>query len=224
MARAPFAPPAVETEGARVLALPRRGDRKERNYAPWTPEDPTAGATAAGTAEPDPLEAARERAHQEGYDAGFAEGQAAAEAQSAALLETMRNAVEDLARLRSTLVEVYRREMVELALAVARAIVGRTVSEDANVVESWLDDALSQLDGADTVVVRCAPAHEATVRAWIERLEDPLRPNVTVAVDANLGIGDLRVECAAGSVDAILEQRLDRIRDLVLHSVAEERP
>ncbi len=159
MARTPFVPERADAapQLAQVLRLPRRGERRERSFVPWSAAAPSAADDAEAPAE-DPVETARREAERAGFDEGFARGKAEAEAQAEGLLERLRASLDDLARLRATLAEVYRRELAELALAVARALTLRAVEHDPAVVEGWIDRALDTLGPADDLVVRCDAA------------------------------------------------------------------
>ena len=222
MARTPFVPQRAESKaGARVLRLPRPGERRARSFVPWTVEAP---APTDGDPAEDPVETARREAERAGYDEGFAKGKAEAEAQAEGLLEGIRTSLDDLARLRATLVEVYRRELAELALSVARALVLRAVEQDRSVVEGWIDRALASLGPADDLVVRCAPDLVPVVESWIEQRPREDAAALSVVGDPAFGPGDLRIDSAAGSVEMILERRLARVRDLVLDGPGEVAP
>jgi len=214
--RAPFRPAAVEPAPAQVLQLPRRGERRPRTFTPWRVDAPSKTDEGEGAeARDDPVEMARAEAERQGYAEGLERGRAEAEAQAAELLATMRRSVEDLARLRDTLWEVYRREAVELALMVAKAFVRKVAEDDRTVFEQWLDESLGALDPSDDLVIRCAEPQRETVEAWVAGLAEHGR-TIEVAPDPNLDIGDLRVDCTGGSVEMILDRRIDRVRRLTI--------
>jgi len=214
--RAPFRPASVGPAPARVLQLPRRGERRPRTFAPWRVDAPgRADEGDDSEAREDPVEAARAEAERRGYAEGLDRGRSEAEAQAAELLATMRRSVEDLARLRDTLWEVYRREAVELALMVARAFVRKVAEDDRATFERWLEEALAALAPSDDLIIRCAEPQRGTVEAWVAGLAEHGR-TVEVAPDPGLDIGDLRVDCAGGSVEMILDRRIDRVRRLAI--------
>ena len=74
---------------------------------------------------------------------GFAEGEragaAAAQAQSAALAQELARSLEDLTRVRAEMIRHTEKQMVQLALAVARRVVHREVSLDPNLLLAMMN-------------------------------------------------------------------------------------
>src|SRR6185369_7383334 len=85
---------------------------------------PTPGG-AALSREPSAVDTAREQ----GYAAGFAAGRDAAGAEYANGAAAFAGGVEELARFRAALLERYQRELLELALGVARKVVHRELAD-----------------------------------------------------------------------------------------------
>jgi flagellar assembly protein FliH len=114
-----------------------------------------AGDTQATAAEPAAsAPSAIEQAQHASYAAGFADGQAAAQAEFANGAAAFGNAVEEVARFRGALIERYERELLELALGVARKVVQRELAEHP---EHWLgmirEAVLAALD-RETIRIR----------------------------------------------------------------------
>ena len=126
-------------------------------------------------------------------------------------------AVDGLNGVQDELVARARMEIVELALHVARHVVGEQVAWGAFDMQPLVDAALAQLGEALDVVVRVGPAQHAAVTA---ALAD--RTGLRVQLEPAFGAGDLVVDSDGGSVDARLEQRLEAVTRAVRTSVASQ--
>jgi hypothetical protein len=139
----------------------------------------------------------------------------AAEARADAAAALLRVATDALADVQDDVLARARVELVELALHVARHVIGEHVAWGAFDLQPVIDNALGQLGEAIDVVVRVGESqHEAVSRAMSER------PHVRVVVDAAFGEADVVVESGNGSVDGRLEHRLAAVTRAVRASVA----
>ena len=123
-------------------------------------------------------------------------------------------ALDGLSETQTELVDRARTEIVELALHVARHIVGEQIAWGAVDLQPLVDDALARLAGALDVVVRVGPAHHAAIASALSE-----RSGVRVALEADFGAADLVVDSDAGSVDARLESRLGGVEKAIRDSV-----
>jgi len=110
-----------------------------------------------------------------------------------------------------------RVEIVELALHVARHVIGEHVAWGAFDLKPVIEDALRQLGEALEVVVRVGPQQHATVAAAIGNLAGAHRARVVL--DESLGAGDVVIVSDSGTVDGRLEHRLSAIAHAVRTSV-----
>jgi hypothetical protein len=139
----------------------------------------------------------------------------AAEARADAAAALLRVATDALADVQDDVLARARVELVELALHVARHVIGEHVAWGAFDLQPVIDNALGQLGEAIDVVVRVGESqHEAVSRAMSEH------PHVRVVVDAAFGEADVVVESGSGSVDGRLEHRLAAVTRAVRASVA----
>ena len=104
--------------------------------------------------------------------------------------------------------EAYRREVIELALAAAEALVQRELSQSSEVIAGLVDQALTVLGSDDRIILTLSPGD-------VEQLGDAL-DGVEVQIDEALSPGDLRAESSAGSIESSMQRRIDRVRQLVL--------
>lgn len=206
MARIRFAPPSASPR-VEVDPLPAR--RRSGAFRPWQlgradvaelPAEPPAAPPA------DPVEVARAQAQALGLAQGLEDGHAAGRAAYAEALARLSTGLAEITQLRGVLGEVYRREVIELALAAAEALVQRELSQSVDAIGGLVDQALVALGDEERLTLFLSPADA-------ERIEVD---GVTIEVDETLSFGDLRLESEAGSVESAMQRRIARMRQLVL--------
>lgn len=158
-------------------------------------------------------EAARDEVGRAAAEAGRAEGRAAAAA-----------ALAQVAAMTERRLEGLERELAEVALAVARKLVGRALALDPALVVGLVREALAPVRARREVALRVHPADAPLLRAELPALAALLEraPGLAVREDHALARGDVVVETEAGRVDARFEAQLALLEQAVLH--AEGRP
>ncbi len=142
-------------------------------------------------------EAARERIAGEARAEGLRDGEARAAATLAAA-----------GAARDRLLAAAERELADLAIAVARKVLGRELAQPG-AVRSIAAAALAQARGRREVVLRVSPADAAALRDAAAPLGAILeRAALSVREDPALAPGDVVVETEAGHVDARVETQL----------------
>ncbi|MER3427156.1 MAG: hypothetical protein C4334_03500 [Pyrinomonas sp.] len=153
---------------------------------------------------------AQQRAEQimrEARELGFAEGRARAEAQIADEIAPLRArlaaTIEELHALRRTMMERTERELVRLAIEIARKIVRREVTVDPEVVLAIARVALSRLPDQALVKLHLHPddyhyligkREPLTRNGAIELVEDPAVERGGCYVRTEMGDLDARIE------------------------------
>ena len=167
----------------------------------------TAAAAAAETAESDAADAELRRA----FETGFAEGKASRDAELTVLHATVRESLEHLARFRGDLRQRYERELLQVALGVARKVVRQEVADHP---ERWLEmirAAIARAVDREQVTVRVPP----TLAAFLRDADPPLRTTIAdvkvleIVEDPSLSDGSCLLETRFGDVDVGLESQLD---------------
>jgi len=197
-APAPAVPAAV-TQGAAVAAA----------------SSPASPAGVVGTpANDDTLMAEhRERLaalEREAFTKGYAQpaGLEAGGKRAEAMLRRVAQTIEELGGLRQTLIQETEREMVQLALTLARRVVHREVTLDPELAAALAHVALERLGMNTPATIRLNP-EDYTIVA-----QDPTRwggQTVTVVPDPAISRGGCLVESAFGSVDATIERQFDEL-------------
>ncbi len=151
------------------------------------------------------------------YARGLAEGErigAAASRQNEALLQRLTETLVELRQTRSEMIRQTERQMVELALAVARRVLHREVSLDPELLVAMIRVALDRLGEAGQVTIRLHPAEFEAVSA--ARAGALAGDHVSVVADARVGRGGCRVESDYGSVDAGVDAQIQEIGRVLL--------
>jgi flagellar assembly protein FliH len=169
----------------------------------------------------------------EGHAVGFAEGMAQAQEDAAAVIEqawqdadaitaearaTAEATVAQAQAERAKLLAQSEAQVIELALAVARVILHREVSQDPRAILPSVRAALQKLKGEPEPVLRVAPAWVPFLTAQMGAVVGglPGAPRLTVQGDPALAPGDWTVTGAGGWVDGRLEAQIrvaeERIR------------
>lgn len=185
-------------------------------------------------------EEVRTAARAQGYAEGWAAGQAAALAdaeQRAAALAAAHEATEasrslafhrsmdalvraagELERRALPQAEEVRDVVVEAALALAAAVLGREVSLDPEPGRSALLRALDLAPDGSRVLVRLNPADHAALVAASDGASELMVDGrqVVLAADPSVAVGSAVADCDATRVDARLETALQRAREVLL--------
>jgi flagellar biosynthesis/type III secretory pathway protein FliH len=174
-------------------------------------DPPAQPAAAVAVPEPSaPGEAAASEEARRAFEAGYALGVTEVRGQVEQVAESLEKALEEIAAFRTALAERYGRELLALALDVARRIV---LAELAEHPERWLAmiaAAVRRLVDRERIVVRVPPPLAAFLRESAPELRAALEEakDVTVVEDAALGPGGCVVESRFGEVDLGVETQL----------------
>jgi flagellar assembly protein FliH len=168
-------------------------------------------------AERDAHDVAR-RAYEEGFQAGETEGRAFGETQYRAQIQRLDGALQDLSDALALGSRAAQDEILALALAMAEYLAEREIREGAQTLRPLLDAILeaNPFPGSDDPGVRPG----LTVLVHPRDLElmggaESAPAGVFLREDEGMGRGSLRVEGAAGVLDATVERRRIRLLELI---------
>jgi flagellar assembly protein FliH len=148
------------------------------------------------------------QARQEGFREGEAAGRSRAVAEAQPALEKLARSIEEVARLRPRLLRESEAELVELAMGIARRILRRELSVDAEALQGLVKGALERLSAREICRIRAHPELEPGIRRCLERES---QSGIQVIGDATLERGGILVETSRGKLDASLETQLAEI-------------
>jgi flagellar assembly protein FliH len=193
----------------------------EFTFEALEPAAPVPGAEAAGpdavlgalAAAQDEAAGIRAAAHAEGLAAAQAEAQSAL----APALQALHAAAEQLAAERAATAERLEAHAVELALLIADKVVSGTVAAKPELVVESVRGALRGLIERERLTVLVHPDDLATMRAAMDDLVASLGgvEHCEVQAERRVGRGGAIVRTPDGDVDARLETKLERARDVI---------
>lgn len=192
---------AVAPENRSVFVL--HGDAPHKAAAaPAAPPPPTA---------PEPVEARpsfaelEREAFMKGYAQGERAGAEAAARRGDATLRRLAQTVEELAGLRTELIQKTERQVVELALAIAGRVLRREVSIDRELLIAMARVALERLGENTSATIRLNPDDYAFIGAKAQVGDSSL---VRVVADPLVSSGGCLVQSDFGLIDAGIDAQL----------------
>lgn len=164
-------------------------------------------------------DAIRQQAYEEGYAAGVAEGRAA----SAPAAEALVGAAAGLEQMREHVADGLERGSVGLALRIAEQIIGAAVTVEPERVLEAIRGALRRLADRERVQILVNPDDLDIVRAAIEDIVSQLGGISAVDVQAERRVarGGAIVRTGEGDVDASIETKLTRAREVLEREFAD---
>jgi flagellar assembly protein FliH len=157
------------------------------------------------------------RGYEQGEHAGAGAAAAAAKESAAAnvqgILRRLTGTIEQLSAARQDLIRRTERQLVELALTIARQVVRREVSIDRSLLVAMARAALDRLAESKGASIRLHPDDYAELNAGAESIAGP---SVTIVADPAVERGGCLVECDAGWMSVGLDSQFNEITRALL--------
>lgn len=186
--------------------------------APLAAPSPQPAADLAG--EQARLAALEREAFAKGYEQGERAGAEAGAKRAEAMLRRLAETIQELAEVRRSMVRQTERQMVQLALAIARRVVRREVSIDSDLTLTMARVALDRLGDSTAVTIRLNPDDfEATCR---QREALFAGSHVTVTPDGSVSRGGCLVESDFGYVDVSVDAQFQELARALLADEGQE--
>jgi hypothetical protein len=148
----------------------------------------------------------------------FLAAEAAQTARLEATITALEQSVEELSLLRGRMMEETEEQLVTLAAAIAKRVIGREVSVDPEIMLTLAAEGIDALGDRDRVVVRFGFLdRDDLLASMVERLKRRA-PRCEVLQDPSLGPGQCVVESEFGQVDESVDARLDNVLRALLPS------
>jgi len=148
-----------------------------------------------------------------GYAQGERAGYEAGATRAEAMLRRLAGTLDELAHLRTAMIQQTEQQMVQLALAVARRILRREVTLDTDFVVAMARVALDRLGEQTRATVRLHPDDLAASGGAAEQFTGT---HVTVVADPSLSRGQCQVESEYGFIDVGVEEQFEQISHALL--------
>jgi len=183
--------------------------RSKPQFAQAPPSDHDAQAQA-----PAQFAVVEREAYAKGYEAGEQAGLATGGQRADAIVVRMSQALEELAAVRAQMIRQTERQMVELALAVARRIIHREVSLDRDLLIAMARVALDRLGESAQITIRLHPEDFEATSA--DRVSNVMGTCVTVLEDPRLERGACMVESDLGALDLSVDSQIEEVARALL--------
>lgn len=229
---APFVPPAIGGAGKCAAFAPSHSparrefaaasEREEFDVAPTPSHAVESNADGAATVESAREEASRIIAEaearaaeieREAVERGLAEGRERMAQEVARSVEPLRDALvstlEEVEGLRAEIAARAERELVQLAIEIARKIVHREVSVDHEIALTLARVALARLHSHAIATLHLHPDDYNYVAAQRERLD--ASGAIELVEDRSVGRGGCLVRTEMGDIDARIEHQFAEI-------------
>ena len=211
-----MSPRASRVTNAKASPFPwaQRGEAAEYDAEPLAPAEPAPARPETSPDQQARLAALEREAFAKGYAQGERAGLEAAERRADGVLRKLGETLEELAGLRRHLLQQSERQLVQLALALARRIVHREVTVDEELAGALARIALERLGEAGPATVRLHP--EDFARTAARDAERWRAAHVTVVADAAVARGGCLVESPFGFVDASIDAQFEELARTLL--------
>jgi flagellar assembly protein FliH len=215
----------VETVTIEPFRWSAPGPQPDRTIEPLYGEAPV---TAAAPAPPAPdmaqhqarLASLEREAFAKGYEQGERAGAEAGAKRAEAMLRRLSDTIQELADVRRAMIRETERQMVQLAMAIARRVVRREVSIDSELTLTMARVALERLGDSTAVTIRLHPDDfEATCRQREALLAGS---HVTVTPDSAVSRGGCLVQSDFGYVDASVDAQFQELARALLVEEGQE--
>jgi flagellar assembly protein FliH len=159
------------------------------------------------------LTAAAEQQARQAYESGLRTGEAAArkalESEVRAAVDRLTAAIADVAASRSGVIQRAEADTVRLAIEIARRVLHRELTVDANALQALTKAALQKLQSQEIHRVRVHPGQEQMVRASLQ--EKGRAQAIEVIADPSQPPGGIIFDIGRGTLDASVGTQLDEI-------------
>jgi flagellar assembly protein FliH len=196
--------PAAGAGGIRAAVFPSVSEPPGPGYEP----PPPAGETLPLREKIRALEAQLAAARSEAFESGRQQGDRQARAELQPVSERLSASVADLARIRQDLRRRAERDVVQLALLIARRVLHREMNVDENALNALARVAFDRMARSESYSVTVHPRFATAIR---ESLPASQASRVTIETDPACAPGTLIFHSAEGVIDASVETQLEEI-------------
>jgi flagellar assembly protein FliH len=184
---------------------------------PDLPAIPPSAHPAKEAPVPEALKPSVDLAHLEktAYENGFLQGEKAgmeiAERKTEAMMRRYAESILEIGKIRSSLYAQVEREVVKLALEVAKKIVHREIHVDKDIIQTLVRVALSHVAEKSAVTVHLSPQdynHLLEQRAELSQSEGR---DISLLADKSIERGGCLIQTECGDIDARIEEKFREV-------------
>ena len=160
----------------------------------------------------------RREGYAEGRQAGLQEAQQQFRTQADELLALLKQIVSQLEDARREILQSGRTELLELAVALARKIVGVVAVRDIEAARINLAKVLEARGAAGEITLKVNPGQLRSLREYCKELDEGMgrESPVQLEADERVGPGGVKLQTPGGEIDATIETQLDNVVSALL--------
>lgn len=219
------------------IPVPNGGDEgpAQEGGTPGTGNRAAFGNISQGSrllAPEDQLRLKEEEIQRQAYESGFRKGQEdgrmAAQEKTAPLLTALETTLSELDGIRGRIKQQLEREVVELALHVARKVIHHELSVSDEALLCVVKEAMTHLEDPEKISIRLNPADLRRLREAGEHIQTAFDNPESIHFEEDAGIesGGCYIHTEFGDIDARLEEQLRHIEEAfrteMRNSIAEQ--
>lgn len=159
-----------------------------------------------------------EQAREKGYNDGMAHAEETAKEEFVPLIRSLKDAHKRISELKNVILKQNEIEIVDLALDIARKVVGAELHQNPITVASVIRAALDRIDLSEQVTVKIHPEeYEVLMRAVPDNLKD-----TWIVADSKVSKGGAVIETERGTFDAQIATQLEEIEKSLKKDIVPE--
>lgn len=192
-----------EPAGGELAGLLDRGRGEGRPGGAGEGED-------AGGRPRDPHEIERE-AFEKGFAAGERAGMQLAEKKTGAILKRFAESLDQLTALREEVLKHAEKDLVALAVEIARKLVHREIQLDEKIIITFVRVALEKLNADGKVTMQLNPKDKEILEPELEGIRGSREMQIVLKGNEELKRGDCIIESEYGAIDARVSEQFKNI-------------
>jgi flagellar assembly protein FliH len=138
------------------------------------------------------------------------------QSQKAELIElcsNFKNIIETLAGMQSELFRRHKNDIVNLAVEIARRILGHKIEQEDYQIQDIIKQALDDAPTQKNIVIRLNPKDYARIEQLTKTSKIDFDKDITLVADAGIGPAQCLLETPKGIVESLIDEHLDRISE-----------
>ena len=149
------------------------------------------------------------------YENGFLQGEKAgmeiAEQKIEAVMRRYAEAILEVSKLRSSLFAQAEREVVKLAVEVAKKIIHREIQADPDIIQTLVRVALSHVAEKSAVTVHLSPVDYSYLLEQRAELAQTEGRDISLLADKSIERGGCLIQTECGDIDARIEEKFREV-------------
>jgi flagellar assembly protein FliH len=177
--------------------------------------EPTPQQKGAATAEfciPEvDLTLVEKNAFENGFRQGEKSGMAMAEQKIETIVKRHAEAILEIGRMKSSLYAQVEKEVVKLAIEVAKKIIHREIQVDPDIIQTLIRVTLANVAVKNPVTIHVNPVDFNYISERQAELSQSEARNISIVPDKSIARGGCLVETDCGDIDARLEEKFHEV-------------